>query len=92
MNITISFSEAVAYLEKNTYLQSDDASKLIKLLFHAEKFKHQIKRVPTQQELQRISEYVDKDKSLTYLNEQVHMDEVIKIKDSVNKTPPNLRK
>lgn len=92
MKLSISYSDAVNYLEKTTYLLAEDAAQTIKLMIHAEKFRKQIGRKPTQEELLRIAEYVGNDKTLAYLNEELPVELVTNLAKATNKTPPNLRK
>lgn len=63
MELSLSFADAVNYVEKHTYLLPNDAADVVKLFYHSKGFKKQIRRNPKIEELKKLTEYVKTDKS-----------------------------
>ena len=92
MGLNLNFADAVNYVEKHTYLLPEDATDVVKLLYHSKGFKKQIRRNPKIEELAKITEYVKNDKSLAYLKLTFSVAELNKLIQSINTTAPNINK
>lgn len=88
MAIQISFNDAVERLVEKTYLDTENARQLMRLMYYTEKFRQTTGRLPQGQDHLKMSEYAATDKAVFFYSLHFDAKYIDKLAENVNKTNP----